>query len=45
MVPITDDELSYKLKYGAEALETVFEKAQISYVIDEKRSSLVPKDL
>jgi hypothetical protein len=42
MVPITDGELSYKLKYGVEALETLFEEAHMSLVIDEKRSSLVP---
>jgi len=31
------------LKYGAEALETLFEEANLSPVIDEKRTSLVSK--
>ncbi|RLC08066.1 MAG: hypothetical protein DRH43_10675 [Deltaproteobacteria bacterium] len=43
MVPITNEELEYKLKYGAEALETLFEEANLSPVIDEKRTSLVSK--
>ncbi len=42
MMPITDGELNYMLKYGAEALEDLFEKANMSPMIDEKRSSLVP---
>ncbi len=43
MVPIADGESEYKLEYGAEALETLFEKAKLPAVIDERRTSLVPQ--
>ncbi|MHC4743266.1 MAG: suppressor of fused domain protein [Planctomycetota bacterium] len=44
MIPITEEERAYAIEEGSQALEELFEKAEMDPVIDEKRKSLVLGD-
>ncbi len=41
MVPITESELQYKLRYGGQALEELFSNCEIDPVLNENRASVI----
>jgi Suppressor of fused protein (SUFU) len=41
VVPLHNEEMNYKLDEGAEALETILAAANVGFVLDAKRSSVV----
>ncbi len=43
LVPLHEDEMDFKLRYGADALEERLDKAQVTEVLDPQRPSVIGK--